>query len=235
MRKHVFKPNYFALLVTLFLLMITAPLAPILEAHFVFFRGSMGITPQTLILTVVTAGTAWRNVHFRFIPMLVGAVLVVVLGILSAIFTHANLAQIHLVAQIVFLAFAVVALVREILTSRNVNSDTLAGAVCVYLLLGIIGGLVFALIEISSPGSFYVASELADHTGKTFESNPGVMIYFAFVTLTTVGYGDIMPASEAARSACTLLAVLGQLTLVVLISRLVGLHVAKPATPTKNL
>jgi voltage-gated potassium channel Kch len=234
MRKHVFKPNYFALLTTLFLVMLTAPLAPLLQAHFAFFRGSMEITPQMLLITIVTAWTAWRNVHFRFIPMLIGAIIVLSLGLLSAFFTHVNLAQVHLAAQTVFLSFAVVALVKEILTSRNVNSETLAGAICVYLLLGIIGGLIFALIEISAPGSFYVSSELAEHTGKTFESNPGVMIYFAFVTLTTVGYGDIIPANETARSACTLLAVLGQLTLVLLISRLVGLRIAKPAPPPKN-
>lgn len=224
------KRRYVALLTTLFLLMITAPLTPLLQDRFPFLHGSAGITPQTLLLTIVTAWTAWRHVEFKFIPMLVGAMMVVILGFLS-LFVHPNFTQLHLVAQVVFLGFAMMALVRGILTSKTVDSDTLAGAICVYLLLGIIGGLVFALIEITAPGSFYLSPNILAHTSSTDHANPGVMIYFAYVTLTTVGYGDIMPASEAARSACTFLAVLGQLTLVILISRLVGLHVASKPTP----
>lgn len=221
----VLKRNYFALLATLFFMMLTAPLMPFLQARFPIFHGSGSITLQALLLTIVTAWTAWRHVHFQFIPTLIGAIVVVSLGLLS-IFFHASFAQLHLLSQIVFLGFAIMALVREILTSKKVDNDTLAGAICVYLLLGVIGGLVFGFIELTIPNSFYISPEISSKSNIPMEVDSGVMIYFAFVTLTTVGYGDIMPASEAARSACTLLAVLGQLTLVVLISRLVGLHVA---------
>jgi len=208
--------------------MITAPLTPILQRYFPILGGTAGITPQTLILTAVTGWTAWRSLRFRLGPMLFGAAAVVLLGVLS-VFGHANLTELHLLAQIIFLGFAIIALVREILSAHDVDTNILAGAICVYLLLGIIGGLVFTLIEITLPGSFHITSELSHTTAKALSSDPGLMIYFAFVTLTTVGYGDIMPATEAARSACTLLAVLGQLTLVVLISRLVGLHIAVKA------
>jgi len=227
-RHPLIKRRYTALLATLLFLMITAPLTPVIQRLFPILHGSAGITPQTLILTLVTAWTAWHNLQFRFTPILIGAVTVVTLGILS-VFAHASFIQVHLLAQIVFLGFAMVPLLREILSTRNVDTDTLAGSVCIYLLLGVIGGLVFALIEASTPGSFYVASELSTDKGSNLVSDPGLIIYFAFVTLTTVGYGDIMPATEAARSASILLAVLGQLTLVVLISRLVGLHVAVKA------
>ena len=78
-----------------------------------------------------------------------------------------------------------------------------------------------SLFHWAAPGSF---AGLPADAGVHFDSS---LVFFSFVTMTTLGYGDIVPASPAARSLATLQAVVGQLYLAVLVARLVGLHVAE--------
>ncbi len=68
----------------------------------------------------------------------------------------------------------------------------------------------------------------ADYVGRVMQ-----MRYFSFETLTTLGYGDIVPRSPAARMLATIEAVMGQIYLTVLIARLVGLHIAHASSSTR--
>jgi hypothetical protein len=113
-----------------------------------------------------------------------------------------------------------------VLSSTTVTHDTLAGAMCVYLLLGVIWAMMFALIESVQPGSFLVGGEsVADaHGGQ--EGEMAQFLYLSFVTLTTVGYGDILPTTPVARRVAVLEAVVGQLYVAVLIARLVSQRVS---------
>lgn len=229
MHRPIIRRSYVALLATLLLLMITAPLTPMIQRLIPILGGSSAIAPQTLFVTLVAAWTAWHNANFRFVPTMVGAVIVIGLGI-SAILIGESFAVVHLIAETAFLGFVVVMIVKDIFSSTKVDGDTLCGSICVYLLIGVLGGLIFALIEVIQPGSFWIDPSVAPHNLEGSETDPGFMMYFSFVVLTTVGFGDILPASEAARSAAVLIAVVGQITLVVLISGLVGLHIAaRPA------
>jgi VanZ family protein len=98
--------------------------------------------------------------------------------------------------------------------SRTIG-DRIFGAVTLYLLLGLIWAVAYAAIESAMPGSFAgklnPQSALADWA------------YFSFVTLTTVGYGDITPVARAARSLAMLEALIGQLYPAIIIARLVSL------------
>ena len=120
-----------------------------------------------------------------------------------------------------FLVFATSVLVWSIISKPSVTTDTLAGAVSAYLLIGITFGLAFLLINTLLPGSFRDTVE----PGKHF--TPADFNFFSFVTLTTVGYGDIVPWSSHARSLAVIESVLGIMYPAVLISRLVGMHQSK--------
>ena len=92
------------------------------------------------------------------------------------------------------------------------------GAICVYFLIGLIWADVFFILETLQPGSFQIPPE---------QVGQATLDYFSYVTLTTLGYGDITPISAPARSLSLLEAMMGQLYLAVLIARLVGIHIAQ--------
>lgn len=102
--------------------------------------------------------------------------------------------------------------------ARRVNLDVIFASVCAYLLLGLIFADACFFLESTHPGSF----RLPDAGGGQYQ-----FIYYSFVTLTTLGYGDIVAAGKGARSLAILEAVLGQLYLAVLIGWLVGAYSAE--------
>ena len=119
---------------------------------------------------------------------------------------------------ILFFGFMVITILSFVLQQTKVTLNVIYAAVVVYLSLAMMWAMIFILIEILQPGSI-----TAGQTGEgTFH-----FFYFSFVTITTLGYGDITPTSEIARSLALLEAVIGQIYLVVLVARLMGIHIAQ--------
>ncbi len=101
--------------------------------------------------------------------------------------------------------------------SGPITAHRMMGGVAAYLLLGVIWAEAFALLEMVRPGAFQGPVVAADGSRA--------WLYFSFVTLATVGYGDILPVHPVARSLATLEAVTGPLYLAILLARLVSLTV----------
>jgi hypothetical protein len=114
----------------------------------------------------------------------------------------------------------------QTLRSGPVTFHRLNGAVAAYLLLGVIWAHAYALVAALHPGAFSGAGSAADGS-RAF-------LYFSFVTLTTVGYGDVLPVHPAARSLATLEAVTGPLYLAILIARLVSVAVPPGRNPRSD-
>jgi hypothetical protein len=121
----------------------------------------------------------------------------------------------------VFMSFTAIMILSYMFREDEVTGDMIMGAICVYFLFGLIWAFVFSILETTQPGSFQMPGEIADK--KVFN-------YYSYVTLTTLGYGDITPISAPARSLALLEAVMGQLYLAVLVARLVGLHISQSMT-----
>ena len=100
--------------------------------------------------------------------------------------------------------------------------DAVLGACCVYLLLGIGWSGIYSLIEWAAPGSFNLP--VAARAGASTGWIELELIYFSLITMTTVGYGDITPASDPARIVAAVEALLAQLYLAIIIARLVGME-----------
>lgn len=123
---------------------------------------------------------------------------------------------------IVLGAFFCVSILAYVLHVGRVTSDKIFAAICVYLLLGFVWTYAYALVDDIRPGSFADSTE----TGRTDDVGHVLQLrYFSFATLTTLGYGDILPRSSTARTMAVLEAVMGQIYLAVLVARLVGLHI----------
>src|SRR5262249_53108679 len=106
--------------------------------------------------------------------------------------------------------------------ARIVDREHLYAGLSAYLLAGLFFGVLYWVLEGTWPGSLAV---LAEGTQSNFSLT--VAIYYSFVTLATLGYGDIVPRSEVARGLAIMEAVAGQLYLAVLIARLVSLYVQR--------
>ena len=110
----------------------------------------------------------------------------------------------------------------HVLRSNKVVVDTIYGAICVYFLIGIAWAFLYSAIEVFNPGSFLIGEEQFDVTMRRLPH----FIYYSFVTLTSLGLGDIAPVKYVSRSFTYLEAITGQFYMLILIARLVGLHIA---------
>lgn len=116
-------------------------------------------------------------------------------------------------------------LLHKLFKTSQVTSDVIYAAISVYLLIGVFWGIVHTLLEFVWPGSFTLESGLKE---KGFYAEFGQdMIYYSFVSLTTVGYGDIVSISQPAKFLSVLEAATGQIYLTVLVARLVGMHISQ--------
>jgi len=113
-----------------------------------------------------------------------------------------------------FFGLVAVRILRSVLKEKRVTTGVISAALCVYLLFGFVWGMFYTFLAWVQPAAFSIGS--ADSTD---------FVYFSFVTLSTVGYGDILPVTPFARSVAYVEAVSGQFYMAVLISRLVALHV----------
>lgn len=119
------------------------------------------------------------------------------------------------VASVVTLAYVVLA---QVFRAGDVNRHRIMGAIAVYLLLGLAWGETYFALALADPAAFSVHA--------TVGSRPQEWMYYSFVTLTTVGYGDITPVAPLARALATFEALTGQLYPAILLARLVALEVS---------
>ncbi|MEO1262921.1 MAG: potassium channel family protein [Bacteroidota bacterium] len=148
-----------------------------------------------------------------------------VLGITALVFfigRHIIVAKATSTAQVcaslLYFAFIGFHLVRILIKSREISLNVLYGAMVGYMLIGIIGGQLCTLLDIYLPNSFDAGGELITPYGY---------IYFSFVTLTTLGYGDITPQNESARAIAILISIAGQIYLTTLIAILIGKYLSQ--------
>lgn len=148
-----------------------------------------------------------------------------ILGIPPVLIHVANLAGylptwniVAMALATLYLGFMSVVFVRAVVRAPTVTTDTLAGAVSAYMLIGITYGLLYGCIELLSPGSF------RETVVPPRPIHPPDLVFFSFVSLTTVGYGDIVPWAGPARSLAILESITGVMYPAVLVARLIGMH-----------
>ncbi len=119
-------------------------------------------------------------------------------------------------------------IVRSLFNSRSLTFDSIFGSVCGYLFLGLAWAMSYSMIESFQPGSFQIAPSL-----RTSEEQPQpyVLTYYSFVTLTTVGYGDVTPTSPTTRTFAWIEAMTGQFYLAIIVAGLVSMLVTRTGQP----
>ena len=128
--------------------------------------------------------------------------------------------------SILFLAFTTTNITATVFREEKVTADTIAGAICVYLLIGLTWAFLYSVTELIHPGSFTLEPFMIRTPSLYTPQKIGLFFYYSFVTLTTLGYGDITPLTPPARSLSMLEAVIGPVYLTVLVARLVALQIS---------
>jgi hypothetical protein len=133
-------------------------------------------------------------------------------------------------AGLLFIGFVVVQLLRFIVYAPRVDSEVLCAAIAGYLLSGFAWSLAYALLGRLDPNSFVFT--LGTKSSQSMNGFSG--LYFSFITLSTVGYGDIVPVSEVARMLAIVEAMFGMFYMTLLIARLVSLYSSKSPLEVAN-
>lgn len=133
--------------------------------------------------------------------------------------------EITLLGNAAFFAFVIYILLSKLFSTKHITMDVIYSALSIYILIGVFWGIIYMVLEFFSPGSFLLPQE-----SKGFSLYPGFgqdMIYYSFITLSTVGFGDILPLTQPAKSFTTLEALMGPLYIAVFVARLVGMHISQ--------
>ena len=161
-------------------------------------------------------------------------ILLLVAGLLTHCWIILTLSTISVVAGvlcgIIFFCFIGLSVLLHVFGYEQVTGDTIAGAICVFLLIGIIWTVVYQTIHFFdhkafndiAPGSFSPAATVD-------------LVYYSFSTLTTLGYGDITPISKPARMFAVTEVMVGQIYLTVLVARLVGLYAPRERFTSRTI
>lgn len=209
------KYNYVLLLVGILVMLIGGSLA---TEH--ARLGTQIIVDASLAGMLVLGVWSLLNSKATFVAGLILAGVAVLLTIGAYATSIQALQNLSLLVVLVFFLLTCIVAVHDVLLGGQIDINRLIGAACIYLLSGALWGIVYFLLNVVSPGSFDGVG------GETWSEQLNEFTYHSFVTLTTLGYGDVTPALPIARTLSYLEAVLGQLYLTVLVAALVGIHIA---------
>lgn len=209
-----FKKNrLFVLLITLLSYLVIGPIF----SNFLWIRAVMNI-----LLTFTLLSSLYAVSLKKWTLMVAGLLFVPVLILtwVPYIIENETLNSIHALLNILFIIFVALIILNYVFRENEITREVISGSVVVFLMLAMLWSYIYELIETFSPGSFTAAFELDT-------SNSFIFIYYSFVTITTLGYGDMSPATDTSRSFAVLEAVVGQLYMTILVARLVGINISQ--------
>jgi hypothetical protein len=204
-----------------FIYIILAIMLVILVSPFIRHTGKTGHLLTTMLaamvpLTSFYALTADRN---RAIIILLIAAPFVLLDGMSMFFTNRYLMIASISFGTILYFYIIVLMVNNLLSYRVITADLIYCAISTYFLIGVMWSGIYIVLEGISPGSFSGISETAD------------LLYFSFVTLTTVGFGDITPQSIIGKRLAVFEAAMGGIYLAVIIAMIVGRYMTMEEKP----
>ena len=159
--------------------------------------------------------------------LIASGVVTICLSWLNYFFTNDLLGFVAFLSFFCFNLFITVFMIRHIARSKQVTVTIIINSINGYLLIGILGAVLLAITEIVQKIFLKLDTETINFAGSTAAGFHDYL-YFSFVTLTTLGYGDITPVSTFAKSLTIIIAIVGQLYLTILVAMLVGKLLSRP-------
>ncbi|MGD9011785.1 MAG: potassium channel family protein [Desulfobacterales bacterium] len=196
-----------------FIYIIFAIMLVLLVNPFIRPLGLIGHLLSTLFLSMIPLASAYAMTEDRkkaIIVLIIAAPFVILDG-LNVFITHRSLMVVAFSFGTILYFYIVILLVINLLSIRVITADLIFCAISIYLLIGIMWAGIYSVLEGISPGSFSEASDL---------------LYFSFVTLTTVGFGDVAPLSVLCKRLAVFEAAMGSIYMAVIIAMIVGRYMS---------
>jgi len=208
---NISKRRFFYLLIALILLIFISP-------YLMNFIWGNWVLAATTFLTLLAIVFTMLEDKRLFALSCICAVIILLSKITQLYQPDITTDLVNYILTLFFYLFAIGVIFNQILQSQDITYEIIFGALCIYLLIGVSYSNVYFILELLSPGSFAINSDALSGT-ITDGFN---LIYFSFTTLTTVGFGDIIPVTVHAKSIVIVEQITGVLYLAALVSRLVS-------------
>jgi len=206
------KDNFTYLLVSLIFLLFSSACVD----QFIISGNGQSFVIAATILTMITGIWSVRSTHYLFNTGLGLVIATVVISLIVSLLDKAELEFIHIILMLLFFLLTLKPAAQQALFSGNITSNSIIGSICIFLLLGLIWTMLYLLLAEFIPEAFAGI----EHTN--WKQNLPDLIYFSFVTLTTLGFGDLLPVSPLARFLVYMEAIVGVFYMAIVVSSLVG-------------
>ena len=208
------KNNFVYLVVSLVVLLLAGALVD-------QFPSSLGqhILQAVTVITLASAVVGFRSSRLRIntgIGFTVSVLVIVILGVLLDVI---GLSYLHLIVLVLFYGWATWLAAKQVLFTGPIDGNKIVGAICIYLLIGLIWALLYLFLAQTIPGAFNGLEQ------AVWYDNFADVAYYSFVTLTTLGYGDISPVTPMARFLVYMEAILGVFYMAILVASLIGVRI----------
>ena len=212
MRQITHQDNFIFLTFALVLLLLGTALAQQFFTDYI-----QRLVQSATIVTLLVAVWGIDSKDFALRKTFYYPAAIVIFSLIGAWLDNAGFDQLYLLLLLSFLVSTALRTSKQVLFSGEIDLNKILGAICIYILLGLIWAILFTLLQLNFPHSFNNIGDMS----SWFELFPD-FIYFSFVTMTTLGFGDISPALPLARFLVYFEAIVAQFYMAILVASLVG-------------
>lgn len=187
-----------------------------------YFPGDVGpriMQGATIAALLIGTGSQKKNrSHWITSIVFAGVMLLMIIG--GTLIDRAGFSYLHLLLLLFFFIWMTWLAVKQVLFTGSITSNDIVGAICIYILLGLIWTVLYLLLAQTIPGAFNGLPQVS------WLDNFSAVVYFSFVTITTLGYGDISPALPVARFFVIMEAIIGVFYMAILVASLIGVRMS---------
>ena len=185
------------------------------------------IVEAATVAALFTGALSLRENQSRLVVSIVFIVLVLLLVAGGEMLDNIGFSYAHLLILLCFFGWVTWMVTRNVLFTGTIDANKIVGAICIYMLLGLIWAIVYLFIAEVVPGAFSGLPQ------APWLDNFGTAVYFSFVTITTLGYGDISPALPLPRFFVYMEAIVGVFYMAILVASLIGVRISSRDTIRK--
>jgi voltage-gated potassium channel len=207
------KNNFLYLVISLVILLLVGALVD-------QFPSKLGphILQAVSVITLASSIIGFRSSRLWFLTGIGFTLSVLVVVVLGVLLDVSGMSYLHLIVLTLFYAWTTWLAGRQVLFTGPIDGNKIVGAICIYLLIGVIWALLYLFIAQAIPGAFNGLAQ------AIWYDNFADVAYYSFVTLTTLGYGDISPVTPVARFLVYMEAVVGVFYMAILVASLIGIR-----------